>query len=154
MKFNNKKAFGGAASTLIMFIGIITVTTGLLISFMQYVDKAEDSVSTKNDFLSKKLETEIAIINIVYDESEEQTSIYLRNLGNTKLATKHFSVFLDDQYFKNTSTVSTENITSIMPILDIQEVGLLIINKTLNSGSHNARIITEYGVDAGEDFNT
>ena len=153
MKFNKKKAFGGVASTLIMFIAIIMVTTGIVISFMKYVDNAETSMAVKNDFLAKKLETEIGIINIVYDDPKEQTIVYIRNLGKTKLKAKFLTTFLDQEYFKGLKLYQASNVSQDLDFLDTQEIGIITINKTLNSGSHEIKIITEYGVGDTQGFN-
>jgi len=150
---NNKKAFGGVVSTLIMFIAIVIVTTGIVISFMGYVDKAEDSVTIKNDFLQKKLETEIEIINVVYDDQSNDVNIFIRNLGKTKLITKHFSVFLDGEFIKNAEVKKADDKVTNIELFDIQEIGIIIINKNLDGGSHNVKIVTEFGVGDEDDFN-
>jgi len=153
MKFNKKKAFGGVASTLIMFIAIIMVTTGIVISFMKYVDNAEDSMAVKNDFLTKKLETELGIINIVYDNPKKQTTIYLKNLGKTKLKSELLVIFLDEQYKQDLKLYQAENTSQELYFLDVQEIGIITINQTLNSGSHEVKIISEYGIGDTQGFN-
>lgn len=148
----NKKGFGGVASTLIMFIAIVSITTGIVISFMKYVDNAEDSVAVKNDFLQKKLETEIDIINIVYDSDLDKVKIYFRNLGNTQLASKYFTTFVDDKYITE-FVIKNPETDDVLKLVDSQEVGVVFVNETLESGSHIVKLVSQYGVGDKMGFN-
>ncbi|MFW5705235.1 MAG: hypothetical protein ACOCXG_05330 [Nanoarchaeota archaeon] len=153
MQFN-KKGFGGAVSTLIMFIAIISVTTGLVMVFQNYVFETQNSINAQNKITSSKLRTAVAISNTYYNSSSDVLEVYVKNIGDTNLVSKNFDVYLDNQYILNFSFVEPSSYTGVT-LLTPQKTGRLIINNSgLNSGSHIIKLVTEYGVDIEEYFNT
>jgi archaellum component FlaG (FlaF/FlaG flagellin family) len=68
-KKSSKKGFGDAVSTLIMFIAVISVTTGLVIAFMNYVDTTQQSFNKQTTLSSNKLRTSVSISNVHYDST-------------------------------------------------------------------------------------
>ena len=53
----NKKAFGGVVSTLIMFIAIVGVSTGMVIAFQNYIFDTQSAMKVQNDISANKLKS-------------------------------------------------------------------------------------------------
>ena len=93
-----KKGFGDAVSTLIMFIAVISVTTGLVIVFKNYVASTQDSFSVQNELTSNKLRSAISISNIYYNTTSNTSYIYVKNVGETPLSPKLFDIYIDNAF--------------------------------------------------------
>lgn len=149
----SKKAFGDAVSTLIMFIAVISVTTGVVIVFKNYVVDTQDSFSTQSELTSNKLRTAISINNIYYNSSDNKTFIYVKNIGETKLATKLFDIFINDRYEEDYNITYANNFTRLLDISEPGDTFVVINSGYLTSGSHEVKVVTEYGVGDTDSFN-
>lgn len=149
-----KRAFGSVVSTLIMFIAIVGVTTGIVISFENYVSEAQSSFSSQNELASNKLKTAVSIINTDYNSSSNVLYVYVKNIGESKLRPQNFDVFLDDAYVVNYNVTQAADFSTIMTLMDLQDTGVVQIPTTLVSGTHEVKVITEFGVGAEESFNS
>ena len=154
MNFYNKKGFGSVVSTLIMFIAIVGVTTGLVISFKNFVGDTQSSFSTQNELASNKLKTSLSITNNYYNSSSNTLYVYVKNVGETKLVTRNFDVFLDNEYLTNYNISYANNFSNLMTLMQIQDTAAVIIPKTLNSGTHEIKVVSEYGVGDEDSFNS
>ncbi len=151
---SSKKAFGSVVSTLIMFIAIVGVTTGVVVSFENYVSKAQSSFNSQNDLASNKLKTALSIINTNYNATSNILYVYIKNIGESKLRPQNFDVFLDDSYIVNFNVTQASDLSSITTLLDIQDTGVVQIPTTLSPGTHEIKVVTEFGVGAEESFNS
>lgn len=150
---NNKKAFGGVASTLIMFIAIITVTTGLVISFMNYTQTTKQSFDSQTDLASNKLRTSISISNIYYNESNDYLYVYVKNIGETKLPSQELDFYINDHFEDNFSVLKASDLVTPVEIFEPQQTVVISEYKPLNSGTHKVKVVTGYGVGIGDYFN-
>lgn len=149
----SKKGFGDAVSTLIMFIAVISVTTGIVVVFKNYVTDTQDSFNVQNKLTSSKLRTSIGITNIYYNDSSNTTYIYVKNLGETKLKTSLFDVFIDDSFQDNFNIYYANDISKNMSVFNPQETLVIVKQIDLSSGSHEVKVLTEYGVGDEDFFN-
>ncbi len=151
----SKKGFGDAASTLIMFIAVISVTTGLVLAFQAYIADTKQSMSVQRDVLNNQLKTVISITNVYYNDTSDRVYVYVKNIGETKLYTEDFDYFVDDEYQENFEVYSAGNLSLELKLLNIQQTAVFITNKTLNSGTHDVKMVSGYGGDGDSDsFNT
>lgn len=152
MKFK-KKAFGDAVSTMILFIAIISVTTGLVVLFNNYVSETQDSFSTQNKITTSKLRTSLSITNVDYNSSSQELKIYVKNIGESKLYTKNFDIYLEGAFKNNFSVYYADNLSNQMQVLIPQYTGAFIINESLTAGTYEVNVVSEFGVGSKETFN-
>jgi archaellum component FlaG (FlaF/FlaG flagellin family) len=148
-----KKGFAGAVSTLIMFIAVISVTTGLVIAFMNYVNDTQHSFSKKNELSSNKLKTSISVTNIYYNSSSSDLYIYVKNIGETKLSAGLLDLYINNNFNKDFSVVYANNLSKNMTIFQPQDTMAIIKNINIASGTHEITVSTQYGVGDSDSFN-
>lgn len=151
--FKNKKAAGEAVSAMIMFIAVVGVSTGLVIAFKNFALETQDSLTYQNDLTVSKLKTSLSITHIYYNESGNQITIYVKNVGETKLRPTRFDVFIDDAFYNDFTTYYANNLSRNMTTFSPQETLAIIKDITLTSGSHDVRVVTETGVSVEDSFN-
>lgn len=149
----NKKGFGDAVSTLIMFIAVISVTTGLVIVFKNYVATTQDSFHVQNELTSNKLRSSITITNIYYNTSSNITYIYVKNIGETKLSPQLFDLYIDNAFISNYEVYYADNLTKNMTLFNQQETLVLYKPINLTSGTHDVKVVTEFSTSATDMFN-
>jgi len=150
---NKRKAFGGVVSTLILFIAVVGVSTGLVIAFKNYVSDTQSALDAQNQITSNKLKSAISITNIFYNSTSGQTYIYVKNIGQLKLYPKNFDLFVDGFYTNNFTYVYASNLSKTITVFNPFETMGIIYNKSLVSGTHNLRVVTEYSSYAEDTFN-
>ena len=149
----SKKAFGGVASTLILFVAVIGVSTGLVIMMTNYVSDTQDAMNFQNSITTNKLKSAISISNIYYNDSSNQTFIYVKNIGENKLNPTLFDLYLDNSFEITFSTFYADNLSKVITLLQPQETLALVFDKYLASGTHSVKVLTEYSSSAEESFN-
>lgn len=152
-KNKNKKAFGGVASTLIMFIAIISVTTGLVIAFMNYTQSTKRSFDQQSELAGNKLRTSVSISNIYYNTTSNSVYVYVKNIGDTALDTKLFDLYVDDAFYRDYDAFYADNLSKPIVLFQSQETLVLIKNLNLATGTHSVKVMTQYGVGDSDLFN-
>lgn len=150
----NKKAFGDAASTLILFIAVVMVTTGVIILFKNFVSETQGSFSVQSDVVNNKLKTIISISNVYYNSSSNISYIYIKNLGETKLRPQNFDLFIDEAFYTDFNVSYASNLSQSLTLLNPQETAVIIKNIDLVPGSHDVLVVSEYSSSAEDSFNT
>ena len=89
----SKKSAADAISSLILFITIITISTGLVFFLQDYALESERSIDKKKEQILGKISSEVILIDSVYNSSEKNLRIVGKNIGDTTLETKYFSIF-------------------------------------------------------------
>ncbi len=145
-KIKNKKAFGDAVSGLILFIAVIGLSTSLVIFFSNYVNSTQDSLKVQNDFTQNKLKTSISISNIHYNSSSEQIFVYLKNVGENKLYTEYLNLYINGRFYSNFTLVKADDLLTEIRVLDRQETITFIQNISLSPGTHEIKIVSEFGI--------
>jgi archaellum component FlaG (FlaF/FlaG flagellin family) len=153
MIVQNKKAFGSVVSTLIMFIAIVGVTTGMVIAFQNYISKTQSSFSSQNELTSNKLKTALSITNEYYNATSTNLTVFVKNIGETQLPIKNFDVFVNNDYKTTYSVVYASNTSKTMIVMNPQDTAQFIIPVSLSAGTHEVKIISGYGVGDDDTFN-
>lgn len=148
----NKKGFGGVASTLIMFIAIIGVTTGMVMAFQNFFLQTQDSLNFQQKQTNEKLKTFVTITNTYYDGPGTSLRVFVKNTGSTNLNSKYMDVYVDGQYGTNL-TPYYAGTTDAVVVLKQTETLYVDYDISLSAGSHNVRVVTELGVSDDDDFN-
>lgn len=145
-RLKNKKAFGDVVSTLILFIAVIGISTGLVIAMKNYAFNTQSSMDFQNKVLNDKLRTSIEIINVVYDDSNNRLLIFTKNLGQTNLRTDAFSIFINGELVIDYDSFEPEDILTNLEILLPSRTGVFSRNYTsLPSGSYEIKLVSEFG---------
>jgi len=143
--FSGKKAFGDVASTLIMFVAIIGVSTGLVIAIKNYAIDTQESFDFQNKVITNQLKTSIDIINVYYDDTTNMTYVYLKNIGKTKLVVGDFDMFIDDDYITNYSVYYADNLSKELELLNLMSTAVFVKEYNLTTGSHKVKLVTGFG---------
>jgi len=152
--------FGDLASTIIMFIAVVIVTAAIAYMITINLGDITRSASQSQDFAAKKLQTDIVIDHLYYDDIAEEVIMYVKNIGHTSLNINLMSAYINNDFFQVNSTqapaVILPDTESVNPgFLDNNEVVQITINHPLGSPlEHTARIVTQYDITATQIFTT
>lgn len=150
----SKKGFGEVASTLIMFIAVIAVTVGVVASFQNFVVDTQDSFKDRQDLTNDKLKTSIAITHVYYNATSQQLFTYIKNIGEISLETQFFDVYLDSDFQTSFSVLEPSNFSQSLELMAVQKTGVVVLNTSLQPGTHKVKVVTNSGVFAQESFNS
>lgn len=147
--------FGNVATTIIMFIAVLMLATGVLITMNNQIEQSQASMKVQNDYLNNQLKTNILINQVNY--SAGQTTLYVMNEGKTILKLDKTDVFLDAEFIPRNDTnrsITIETSTDITNpgLWDPDEMVKIVINQTLTAGEHRVAVTTQYGVKDEELF--
>ncbi|MEM4755935.1 MAG: hypothetical protein QW594_02270 [Candidatus Woesearchaeota archaeon] len=147
-------------SHLIMFIGVLVISTAVVGVFNNYVDSTSSALTTQQQFLANQLKTAIGIEVVSYHNSTNRTIAYLENLGKTILVLDDIDLYLDNERIpRNTSNRTIELIADTekhnLGKWDPKEKIKITIFKPLPSNTlHTLVVSTNYGGLATAEFST
>ncbi|MFT4244074.1 MAG: hypothetical protein ACMXYB_01320 [Candidatus Woesearchaeota archaeon] len=147
-----KKGAGDAISALILFIAVIGVSLGVIIAFQQFVTQSQDSLTTQQDLILKKVQTQLIISNVFYEPEQEEVVIFVRNVGKTTLDTNLLNFFINQEFKKNLETLNA-NTNSPIQVMDLQDTIRVVFPTQLSPGTHEVIIVTEFGNIIKRNFN-
>ncbi len=148
---------------LIIFIAVISIATGLIIGFKNFSDQSQSAFKSKVEELNNHIKTSIKIEVISYDNESNETRIYVRNIGDTKLRPEYVDVYIDGFRFsrneseKNSRTVEILNDTNTIDtdLWNPKEELYIVAKKRLNSGeTHEVIVTTQYEGSDQDSFST
>lgn len=151
-------AFGGIASQLIMFIAAVTLATGLVVAMKTQVDATASSMSLQQQRLSTSIKEEIKIEVIKYNYSGLITTLYAKNIGDTKIDIDKIDVFIDGLRIprndgNRTIEVQDDTDTINIGVWDRGEVVRIKVNQTLSQyATHTFAITTGNGITDDETY--
>ena len=149
----SKKGFGGAASALILFIAILTISTALVITFQNFAVDTNSALKKQNDLTVNKIKTSLDITHVFYDDTLQVLYIYVKNIGSTDLVGGNFDVFVDSYFEHNVTAVLADDQVTVAEVVKPQDSILFKFNIVLPAGTHKSRVVSEFGVGDEEDFN-
>jgi len=148
------------ASNLIMFIGVLVVSTALVGIFNNYVDKTSDALIKQQDTITNQLRTSIEIEVINYDNNTNTTTADVENTGSTILKISDVDVFIDGTRIPRNTTNRTIEVLSDTDTVNVgkwdpKESIKIAINKSLAENlTYKLIVTTAYsGLDM-EEFST
>jgi len=137
--------FGTVAAQTIMFIAIVTISTGLVVVYRDVLDDSSASMRLQGQVISNKLKTDIEIISVDYDNVTEETTVYVKNTGKTKLDPEKVDVFVDKTRIPRNSNNRT---IDVLADTEIHNIGIwdpnedveIIVDMVLNESiSHTVQ---------------
>lgn len=147
--------FGNVATTIIMFIAVLMLATGVIITINNQLEQSQASMKVQNDYLNNQLKTNILINEVNYTAGT--TTLYIINQGKTVLKLDKTDVYLDAAFIprnETNRTIALESSTDITNpgLWDPDEIATIKINKILQGGEHRVAVTTQYGVKDEELF--
>ncbi|MEM2115811.1 MAG: hypothetical protein QW524_02475 [Candidatus Woesearchaeota archaeon] len=149
--------FEGLASSLIMFIAVLTMSVAILGVFNAYVQDSASALTIKKNQIIDRIDTEFKIVEVNYNASLNIFEVYVLNTGKNSLKTENLLVFLDGSFVKRTDYEMTilEDTNFINPNLwDKNE--LLLINFTVipdENIRHEIKLVYSNGAFDSYTFN-
>lgn len=150
--------FSELASSLIMFITVLSLTAGVVVAMKQQVDSTSHSMVAEQKRVSNELRTSINIDSVFYSSATSEVIIYVKNTGTSKLDISKIDVFVNNDWIprsdSNRSIEILADTNTINPdFWDQTEIVKLVIQTTLSSGeTHKLKIATEFGVGQEYEF--
>ena len=149
--------FGNVATTIIMFIAVLLLATGVIVSLRTQIDQTQSSMNAQAEMLNNQIKTSITITQTNY--SAGTTTVYALNNGKTTLKPQKVDAFLDAEFVpRNESnrsvTVQPSTDTKNPGLWDPDEVLKVEVYKSLNAGEHRIALATQYGTKDEELFST
>lgn len=151
--------FGTVVTHIILFVSIITVAAGFLITINQYVQGATNSINQQQERVSDRIQTDISIGSVAYENttSPDTITVSATNSGDTTLDPKKTDVFLDElRVSRNDRTIAiqTDTETKNPDLWDPQEVVEIEFQQDIEPGVHAVKIVAPNGVSTEESFST
>jgi len=143
--------FGTLSTNIIMFIAVISMTTGFIGIFKMYVDESASSMQIQSKVIANNIKTDITFQVVSFDNMTESTTATILNTGKTKLDIDYVDVYVDSLMVPRNDgnrTIQISPTTEIENpgIWDPREVLEVVVYKNLTKGTHSIKIATEYGV--------
>ena len=143
--------FGTLATNIIMFIAVISLTTGFIGIFKMYVDESSSSMQIQSRVIANNIKTDVSLQVVTYNNITMMTTATALNTGKTKLDIDYVDVYIDSLMIPRSDSNRTIQISPSTEIenpgiWDPREVLEIKVYKNLSKGTHSIKIGTEYGV--------
>lgn len=143
---------------VILFIAVLGIASGLLITIKNYADQTEGTFKQKSDDYNQIVKTSIKIEVISYNNNSNTTWIYIRNTGQTEMKPAQIDIYIDGVRFPRDNGNRTIEILSDTDLVNIgiwnpKEQLLIKAFKYLNNTiTHEVIVTTPYSVSDSETF--
>jgi archaellum component FlaF (FlaF/FlaG flagellin family) len=120
--------FGNIISQVILFMSIMITLVVVSLIFKSYVTNTNLSLQIQHENIVQKLETSFSILNVTYDETNEEVNIFLKNTGSRKLDPSEIDLFiLNDRLSRNNFDIEILESTNLINHLHWDPGEILII---------------------------
>ncbi|MBD3203348.1 hypothetical protein GF327_03580 [Candidatus Woesearchaeota archaeon] len=143
---------------LIIFIAVMGMVTTAVIMSKSFLDSTITSISVQQKRISDKMESDITIEVINFDNTTNITSVYIRNTGRTKIEPSKMDIYLDSERIprsKNNRTIHviTDTDSVNAGTFDPGEELLITTNVSVEKHeTHTIIVTTEQGIKDEEVF--
>lgn len=149
--------FGDAASQMILFIAVITISVALVFVFNNYIGESAGTVAARQDYLNNQLKTAIVIESVSY--STGQITAYVKNIGDTRFYPNSSTIYVNSERIPLNSNMSirieSDTDTKNTGVFDPNEIVKILINKSLGSSeTHELLVISPYNAQDRYEFST
>ena len=150
--------YGDLAVQMIIFISVVSLATTVVIFMKGQVDTTVSSLSKQQGRISLSLDTEINIETIKHNATYDQTTIYIRNTGNSKLDIDKVDVFTNSLRIPRLDSNRSIQVLSDTDSINIGtwdpgETVLIKVNQSLSSlSTHTITVSASYGITDEKDF--
>ncbi len=145
---------GTSATEMIFFITSIIIALGVVSGLLLNIQSITSSAILGSKTLTGQLKTDIKIINDpeLIPKSGSNYSFYVKNTGKEELGTGYISVIIDGVYISDSSLNKTIMNGDVLWLTG--DVLRINASASLQTGSHNIRVITENGIEDDFSFRT
>ena len=149
--------FGTIVSELIIFISVMGLAVSL--TFMMSAQMADlDHTSRRmNEARVEKLGTQIAIVDVSYNASANNVTLIAKNIGRTTLNVSRTDVMVDGERVPSSSmtrSIPADSDARNIGLWDPEETLLIVINRNLSDGQHEAKLSTQNAIYDTYKFST
>ncbi|MEM1988810.1 MAG: hypothetical protein QXS41_03155 [Candidatus Woesearchaeota archaeon] len=139
--------FDTIASSLIMFIAVLSVSVMVVSLFNNYVTQGVSALNYKKNQIIDRIDTDFKIVEIKFNYSESVFYVYLLNTGKTLLKPENFVVFVDGNYIsKEEYSLQILNNFQNPSLLDKNEILFFNITRIPSENEkHEIRIVYSNG---------
>lgn len=138
--------FSISSTHLVFFLASMLVASTLAGVFIATTDSISDGIVEKENSISKRLKTDINIINDPNHVPNDPLTIYVKNTGSTKLNKTDVNILVDGTLQDSV----TKTVVDGGPIWEQTEVLKIEVNKNLPAGDHWIKVIV--GNDVQDTF--
>lgn len=141
--------FSGIASSLLIFIAVMTVSASVIIALKGQVDDAQSAISSQKDRIDNELKSDYMIDFANYNSGV--IYLYVRNSGSTIIDNKTLDVYVDNVRIPRNVSNRTLQIAFDSEITDVgiwnpKEVMEIQINYVLQgSTTYTISITSDFG---------
>ena len=108
--------FSTVSTHIILLIAVLTIVGGLITTFNAYIGETRGAMHDKQKAIVSQLRTDIEVINVDASVADDNVSVYVKNVGDEKLATDCLDVFIDGDWVKFNSTTDVVDPDTDTPI--------------------------------------
>jgi archaellum component FlaF (FlaF/FlaG flagellin family) len=143
---------------VILFIAVISIATGLLMGIKNFADQSESAFNTKKDDFNRQIGTDISIEVVHYNNETNQTSVFVRNTGQTIMKPAQIDVYIDGLRIPRNDTNRTIMVLSDTDTVDVgnwnpKEELKIVVKLWLNENKmHSVIVTTPYETTDTETF--
>lgn len=138
--------FSISSTHLVFFLASMLVASTLAGVFIATTDSISDGIVEKENSISKRLKTDINIINDPNHVPNDPLTIYVKNTGSTKLNKTDVNILVNGTLQDSV----TKTVVDGGPIWEQNEVLKIEVNKNLPAGDHWIKVIV--GNDVQDTF--
>ena len=129
--------FSISSTHLVFFLASMLVASTLAGVFIATTDSISDGIVEKENSISKRLKTDINIINDPNHVPNDPLTIYVKNTGSTKLNKTDVNILVNGTLQDSV----TKTVVDGGPIWEQNDVLKIEVNKNLPAGDHWIKVI-------------
>lgn len=131
----------------VFFIAVIFASGVVGSLFMQSVNDNNLAMAQQRNLLDAQIRTRMKIESFAYNPVEEQSIIYVRNIGSEKILPKYVDIYMDSEKIDKSSnvniSVTADTNTHNAYYWDPNEILLVAITKAIDNETEHLIVISE-----------
>ncbi|MFP4118732.1 MAG: hypothetical protein ACLFTH_01615 [Candidatus Woesearchaeota archaeon] len=141
--------FGSIAANILLFLGVVIIASTFIFYMNSYASETSAVMTQQKNEMVDELNSDISITSSLLNTSHtpDQTILYAKNTGSTRLTIDDTDVYIDGARVPSTSvTITVEEDTDIgnPDLWDPDEVVKIEAEKNVDSGAIPVKVITTY----------
>jgi flagellar protein FlaF len=141
--------FGTIVSELIIFISVMGLAVSLTFMMSAQMADLDHTSRQMNEARVEKLGTQIAIVDVSYNASANNVTLIAKNIGRTTLSISRTDVMVDGERVPSSSmtrSIPADSDERNIGLWDPEETLLVVLNRNLSAGQHEAKLSTQNAI--------
>lgn len=141
--------FGTIVSELIIFISVMGLAVSLTFMMSAQMADLDHASRQMNEARVEKLGTQIAIVDVSYNASANNVTLIAKNIGRTTLSISRTDVMVDGERVPSSSmtrSIPADSDERNIGLWDPEETLLIVLNRNLSAGQHEAKLSTQNAI--------